>query len=78
MGLICARKQRKDAIGMRSERAEVPQAVDRIDAAPAGVLKSGFEREVVAVESAEQGNAVHAGVSRAGSELALLQMAPYW
>ena len=50
-------QQRKDSIWMGTESSQVTQAVNRIDSTVAGILESGFQSQVVAVDSAQAGNA---------------------
>jgi hypothetical protein len=41
---------------MRPKRAEIAQAINGIDATPAGIGNRRFQGEVVAVDSAEEGD----------------------
>ena len=50
-------QQRKDSIWMGTESSQVTQAVNRLDSTVAGILESGFQSQVVAVDSAQAGNA---------------------
>src|SRR5262249_2970370 len=46
----------EDAIGVWTEGAEVAEAVADLHAAPAGVLERRLQRQVVAVQAAEDGD----------------------
>ncbi len=65
-------EQREDAVRKRAERPEIAEAVDRLDAAPLGVVEGGGEGEVVAVGVEVVAGAVGlVGVVRVEVELVL-------
>ncbi len=69
-------QHRKDAIGVRPERAHIAEAVDRIHRTPARVVKRGRQRQVIVVDAAEDGDPAHAHASRCWLD-AFAHNAPY-
>jgi hypothetical protein len=51
-------EQGEDAVRVRPERPEVAQAVDRVNSSPADVVQGRGEGEVIAVDAAEDGDAL--------------------
>ena len=49
-------QQRKDSVGMGAKSSQVTEAINRIDSTLPGISKGSFERQVIAVDSAQAGD----------------------